>query len=65
MPTPDYTKGYEDASKAFGGCTLCYGKGYATVDALWVGGGLMQKAASIRFCECDRGKQLQEIISNQ
>jgi Transposase IS66 family len=26
-----YARGYSEASKAFGGCDLCFGKGYATV----------------------------------
>lgn len=38
-------------AKAFGGCTFCYGKGYATI------------GKDIRFCSCDRGKQLLSIFN--
>lgn len=51
---------------AFGGCEKCYGKGYGT-ETTFSGGGygsrqFLKKNPSMRFCSCDRGKQLAEII---
>jgi hypothetical protein len=60
----------EETAKAYGGCTKCYGKGYATV----------RKGRSYRkngiyktwemndemdYCTCDRGKQLAALKSTQ
>lgn len=42
---------------AFGGCELCYGKGYASV----VGNPLYEH--KISFCKCSRGEQLRKIFS--
>ena len=51
--------------KAFGGCLNCYGKGYATqmVQAGNSRHGVWE-LDPIRFCECDRGKQLEKLITN-
>lgn len=58
-------------AKAYGGCTNCYGKGYATVNDKWVAhdtdqdigspGGIVVggRDFAIRFCDCERGKQLE------
>lgn len=42
-----------ETENAFGGCTKCYGKGYATVD---------RTQLEIKFCSCDRGQQLCKIL---
>ncbi len=60
----------EEVSKAFGGCTRCYGKGYATVrygfnaHADFIGDKSYKygKKTHMEFCNCDRGKQLEELI---
>jgi hypothetical protein len=51
-------------SAAFGGCTDCYGKGYATVREVasghdeYTGQEYNEQLPLIRFCKCDRGMQL-------
>ncbi len=56
-------------AKAFGGCTQCYGKGYATVSEHvggtdeWTHENFNWKLNPIRPCECDRGKQIAKILS--
>ena len=46
-------------AKAYGGCTLCYGKGYATGAEFWRGRGkTWGRPNKIKYCTCDRGKQL-------
>lgn len=59
-----YQIGYDEASKAYGGCTNCYGKGYATVKVqagnyrvgFW-------ELPPMKFCSCSRGKQLKKLLS--
>lgn len=60
--------------KAYGGCTNCYGKGYATVNGQWSGTDTDQDIGSsggrvsggnpfeMKFCTCARGKQLKTLI---
>lgn len=49
---------------AFGGCTDCYGKGYATVRETasgydeYTGQEYNETLPPIQFCKCDRGMQL-------
>jgi hypothetical protein len=64
-----------EVEKAYGGCHNCYGKGYATVNDRWMGhdtdqdigspGGTIQGGSdfAMKFCTCDRGKQLQELFT--
>lgn len=70
------TKLITDTEKAYGGCHNCYGKGYATVNEYASGyatdgdiggaqGYFKFKQPNIKFCSCDRGKQLAELQSNQ
>lgn len=61
--------------KAYGGCGYCFGKGYATVNGRWAGydadqdigspGGKVQGGQPIemKFCSCDRGKQLKGLVT--
>lgn len=70
-------KAVEETSKAYGGCTNCYGKGYATYRTEHGGyatdgdiGGLQGKFKSkpieeMVFCKCDRGKQLEQWLATQ
>lgn len=51
----------EKIEKAFGGCTKCYGKGYATTKVWHTGRGLHKEVNQMRFCSCDRGKQLRTL----
>lgn len=63
-----------DEAKAFGGCRICYGKGYATYKTSAGGyatdgdiGGpegpfRQDLPVEMRYCECDRGKQLKKLI---
>jgi hypothetical protein len=50
-----------EAEKAFGGCKNCYGKGYATTQGFVSGGGKKWQTSPIKYCICDRGKQLQSL----
>lgn len=66
----------QETEKAFGGCKNCYGKGYATVNDRWHGhdtdtdigspGGYVSggNANAMKFCTCDRGKQLAKQIAS-
>lgn len=56
--------------QAFGGCTKCYGKGYAThMQQLtgyddFGGEGFQEKPkVHITYCSCDRGKQLAKLVT--
>ncbi len=57
--------------KAFGGCTKCYGKGYATVRETVSGGGDFEDKPFYEVldpmitCTCDRGKQLDKLINKK
>ncbi len=46
----------EKSKKAFGGCELCFGKGYNTQ--------LIGKEIKMNTCKCDRGTQLDKVIEN-
>lgn len=57
--------------KAYGGCHKCYGKGYATTADGIIGyddfGGEGFKSTittKMKFCTCDRGKQLAELLAH-
>jgi hypothetical protein len=58
----------EEVGRAFGGCKKCYGKGYATTLDFTVGSAdfqgdveYMKQNPIMRFCDCERGKQLQNL----
>lgn len=61
---------------AFGGCKKCYGKGYATVLDAWSwhdtdtdigspGGRGRREELKVKFCTCDRGKQLEALLATE
>lgn len=61
-------------AKAYGGCTNCFGKGYATYingttaysdfgDELGGDYSRHTDKLEMRFCTCDRGKQLEQLAS--
>jgi hypothetical protein len=62
---------------AYGGCHNCYGKGYATVNDRWAGydtdqdigspGGYVSggDANAMKFCTCDRGRQLKAMVGKR
>lgn len=64
-------------AKAYGGCILCFGKGYATVSNRWFGHDTDQDIGSpggtitggndlaMKFCTCNRGKQLEELLAQK
>lgn len=64
-------------AKAYGGCTNCYGKGYATVNDQWLAhdtdqdigspGGYISggDANAMKFCTCERGQQLKARFKKQ
>jgi hypothetical protein len=65
----DRQKAITETARAYGGCTKCYGKGYATtIDYLGgvdtdtdigsPGGYFKSQNNVMRYCDCDRGKQL-------
>lgn len=65
LHTQGFEAGRRETEKAFGGCTKCYGKGYATVKenythhADFIGDKTYTTPAPImRFCSCERGKAL-------
>src|SRR5690349_16700110 len=67
----------QEIEKAYGGCRLCYGKGYATVNDTWISndtdqdigspGGTIRDGnpSAMRFCTCSRGKQLEQLVGQQ
>lgn len=68
MPNEIYTdeerKVREETEKAFGSCKKCYGKGYSTeykVTSSRLGKNVSPD--SINFCSCERGKQLEQVIT--
>ena len=59
-----------ETEKAFGGCKLCYGKGYATVKdrtkcyADFIGDkSYVKENNPVKPCTCDRGKQIEKLIN--
>lgn len=66
--TQSHQEELEEIKKAFGGCTKCYGKGYHTTLDFTVGHedfggeGFFKQNPVMRFCTCDRGKQLKELL---
>lgn len=65
-------KGQAETAKAYGGCTKCYGKGYATVRDGIIGyedfGGDGFKSpitTKMKFCTCGRGKGLSELVDRE
>lgn len=66
-----YDEGVHDTQKAFGDCTKCYGKGYATVMRGLHGASdfeMNQKGFDVsptvhlNYCSCGRGKELAKIM---
>ena len=58
--------------KAYGDCGNCYGKGYATVRDGIIGypdfgndGFKSPITTKMKFCDCDRGKQLENLIGEE
>jgi hypothetical protein len=51
------------AEKAFGGCKICYGKGYATTieGTKTIRGNNNDWRTHIKYCSCERGKQLAQL----
>lgn len=55
----------EELEKAYGGCHICYGKGYATSKAAYVSPHHHKwSRLEMVFCTCDRGKQLEKLIKD-
>lgn len=58
-----------ETAKAFGGCHLCYGKGYSTIWAGTTGSAdfhgdkdvSVPPNDTVKYCNCDRGKRLEEL----
>jgi len=69
---PEFANELARQSKAYGGCTKCYGKGYSTeavgntVASADFNGDkevVLEKARVVlNYCKCDRGKQLDKLI---
>lgn len=67
---------FESIEKSYGGCHICYGKGYSTVNGQWAGhdtdtdigsrGGIVRggKAVEMKYCTCARGKQLESLLES-
>jgi hypothetical protein len=54
-----------DTAKAYGGCTKCYGKGYATYKGEYKARGVRWDDEAIRYCDCPRGNQLEAIVGQK
>ncbi len=55
----------KETEKAFGGCKLCYGKGYSTEQQGYVGSSrdvFRGPKLEVHPCSCERGKQMQELF---
>lgn len=77
IPEDTAKKLISNAEKAYGACHNCYGKGYSTFNDRRVGtdtdtdigspGGYIAvgNANAMKFCACDRGKQLENLIDKQ
>lgn len=52
----------DETAKAYGGCTNCYGKGYSTYKGEYRARGMRWSDDSIKYCDCDRGKQLESLM---
>lgn len=57
----------KEIEKAYGSCHKCYGKGYATTIDYSTGGRMTTINPIIRYCSCERGKQLEKLneLSNK
>lgn len=56
-------KARKETEKAFGGCHSCYGKGYATYSGEYAARGMRWPDQKIKFCDCERGKQLEAQLN--
>jgi hypothetical protein len=55
-----------ETEKAYGGCQLCFGKGYATYQGMYYAHGMQwPDPESMKFCTCERGKQLEKLMGKQ
>ena len=57
----------KEAAKAYGGCELCYGKGYSTEQQGAIGNSrvtLRGPQVVYNPCSCDRGKQFEEAMKS-
>ena len=52
----------KETARAFGGCTKCYGKGYATTEYFETSRYHKKAMNPVQPCSCDRGKQIAKII---
>ncbi|MBT8161443.1 MULTISPECIES: hypothetical protein [Arthrobacter] len=55
----------QEIEKAYGGCHNCYGKGYATQSSRAVARRMSWDTSGIKYCDCDRGKQLKAVIAKE
>ena len=63
----------KEERQAFGGCIKCYGKGYSTRATQEIGApdhemgvkGYKKQIDEMRFCICDRGRQLEKRINQE
>lgn len=62
MKMTELTKEAQFVAKAFGGCFKCFGKGYGTQTAFYTSRRWSEKAPTIVFCSCERGKQLKRLL---
>lgn len=56
-----HTKALKATAKAFGGCDKCFGKGYASYKGTYYArGSQWPDRDAMKFCSCDRGKELEK-----
>lgn len=61
----ELTKARQETAKAFGGCMACYGKGYATAIESTLSRFGHRTHNNIKFCSCERGKQLKAHLKRE
>lgn len=55
----------EEVAKAYGGCTNCYGKGYSTYQGEYKARQYRWQDKKMKFCDCERGKQLESQMEER
>lgn len=68
-----FEEAFQDVVNSFGGCLICYGKGWSSylesTRVVSPGNGekdsISHSKAKIKYCNCSRGKQLQELFEDK
>lgn len=60
-----HNKQLSEVDRAYGGCHNCYGKGHETKQKFVTGGGKKWKTSPVKYCDCDRGVQLEQLLHRE